>query len=72
MMNWKFWDKKERTEVLINKPSYKMEDFTYVRGIHEKLASLEVGQTFALATRTGMHIFQKTGIQSHEQVKSRT
>ena len=57
--------------VLKSKQSPKIEDITYVRGIHERLAAMEVGSLFAVATRTGMHIFQKTSIQPHEQVKSK-
>lgn len=62
-------------KVSVNEPSHiprTIEDITYVRNLQEKLASLDVGQTFALATRTGMHLFKKTSIQPSENVKDKS
>jgi len=65
-MNWKFWEPKENM-VLKNKQTAKMEDLTYTRNLQEKLASLEVGQCFALASRQGLHIFKLMRIQAHPE-----
>ena len=64
MFNWSALYNKSKADgpTLKDKQPAKAEDLTYTRTIQEKMASLEVGQTFALATRTGHHIFKKTSI----------
>lgn len=59
--------KKPENPLLIDKQHAKFEDVTYVRNIQERLASLEIGQTFGVATRTGMHVFKKTEIRTYEE-----
>jgi hypothetical protein len=64
-MNWF----KKKSPVLKNKQTAKIEDITYVRNLQEKMASLEVGQCFALATRQGHHIFKLMRIEAYQEKK---
>lgn len=58
---------KKKEYVVTSKPKKGnvVEDITLVRNIQEKMAGLEVGDCFALATREGHHIFKKVKIEPY-------
>lgn len=45
----------------------KIEDISYVRNVQEKLASIEVGQQFGLATREGIRVFKLIEIRPNKE-----
>ena len=69
-MNWQFW-KKIKNPVFCSSGRIlpKLEDITMTRNIQERLASMELGHFFAVATREGHKVFQLVRIEPYTKKK---
>lgn len=64
LRGWKFWKSKKN---IAEPKEQTIEDITNIRNLHEKMASLNIGQCFGLTTREGIKIFKLVEIRPHQQ-----